>query len=80
MTAHSEELKSGTLESLLRMKVKSEGKDGPVDISPQFRVAVQGEVLGGVHFIIHANGHDSETLDLVVFGNVLKDLGECKNE
>lgn len=60
-----------TLEQLLRMQVKyPNGNYG----SPEFRVAVQGERDGGVHFIIHASGHDSETLDLVAVGNELRNV------
>ena len=63
-----------TLEQLLRMKVAAKGFLGPVDVSPEFRVAIQGERDGGVHFIIHANGHDSKTLDFVAVGNELKEV------
>jgi len=63
-----------TLEDLLRTKVKVKDKDGnDVEISPDFRVAVQGEPYdGGVHFIIHPFGHSGETLDFVVIGNTIR--------
>ena len=65
-----------TLEQLLKMKVKctSPVTGDDVEMSPEFRVAVQNvdaEIGGerGVHVIIHANGHNSRTLDLLVSGN-----------
>lgn len=66
-----------TLEDLLRMKVKgiSPVTKEPIEYSPEFRVAVQGESGDGVHVIVHANGHDSDTLDFIVSGNELKRLG-----
>lgn len=64
-----------TLEQLLRMKVKSTDKDGnEVEVSPEFRVAVQDADDKGVHIIVHAMGHDSDTLDFKVSGNRLEDL------
>ncbi len=65
-----------SLENLLRMKVAAKDKDNnPVEVSPDFRVAVQGRRDGGIHFLIHADGHNSDTLDFVVTGNAL----ECLN-
>lgn len=62
-----------TLEELLVTTVKSHGKDGPVDIRPDFRVSVQRILSGGgVHFIVHPDGHDGDTLDYVVRGNNLQ--------
>ena len=40
-----------------------------IEISPEFRVAIQHITDEGVHAIIHANGHNSDTLDLLVKGN-----------
>lgn len=63
-----------TLEELLRVTipvgpgcVAPEGSPMP----PDFRVAVQDKHEHGVRFIIHAQGHDSETLDFTVKGNTL---------
>lgn len=62
-----------TLEKLLRMEI--EGKNSitgeNVKFTPEFRVAVQKKTNEGVHFIIHANGHNSETLDFFVSENEL---------
>jgi hypothetical protein len=64
-----------TLEELLRTKVKSKNKDyQDVEISPDFRVAVQNMTDAGVHVIVHPDGYDSETLDFVVSGNELTPL------
>lgn len=60
-----------TLEDLLRMKVQSEGKDGPVYISPNFRVAVQSINEAGIHIIIHPDSYSGDTLDFLVKGNRL---------
>lgn len=65
-----------SLEQLLRTKIPAKTKDGvDIEISPEFRVAVQSlEGKGdfkGVHIIIHANGHNSDTLDFLVNGNEL---------
>lgn len=65
-----------TLEELLRMK-NDRGRDlkgNPVQTSPEFRVSVQNEDaefygMKGIHVIIHAVGHDSDTLDLFINGN-----------
>lgn len=67
-----------TIENLLRFQVDAEGTSGPVKITPDFRVAVQGEKHGGIHFIINADGHDSETLDLVARGNTVAHLSSAK--
>ena len=65
-----------TLENLLRMEV--EGKNSvtgeEVKFTPEFRVAVQKKTNEGVHFIIHANGHNSETLDFLVKSDELFQL------
>lgn len=64
-----------TLQQLLETTVTSENKDGqPVEISPDFRVAVQQVKSGGLHFIIHPQGHNGETLDFIVRGNELEPL------
>jgi len=59
-----------TLEELLRMtiKVKTITKL-ELDMTPEFRVSVQNVNNLGVHFIIHADGYDSETLDFVCSGD-----------
>ncbi len=64
-----------TLEDLLRMTVPvGPGCTSPegTPMSPGFRVSVQKASDDGVHFIIHANGHDSETVDFVAKGNRLE--------
>lgn len=61
-----------TLEDLLRVKVQSEDKDGnPIEVSPDFSVAVQrADPSGdGVHIVIHPHGHNGDTLDLLVNGD-----------
>lgn len=64
-----------TLQQLLETTVVSKNKDGnEIQVSPDFRVAVQGERDGGVHIIVHPHGHNGETLDFVVSGNELKPL------
>lgn len=64
-----------TLEDLLRMKVKIERADGAsVEISPEFRVAVQEIDSGSVRIIIHASGYDSTTLDFRVRDNELTQI------
>lgn len=64
-----------TLEELLRMKVPAKDMHGnDIQITPEFRVAVQGLSKEGVHFIIHANGHNSDTIDYMVNGDELKQL------
>jgi hypothetical protein len=64
------------LEQLLRTKVKHtmQTSGEVVEISPDFRVAVQSVEKAGVRIIIHANGYDSETLDLFVSGNNISQL------
>ena len=64
------------LEDLLRMTVPALDKDGIViAMTPEFRVSVQKISDDGVHFIIHANGHNSDTLDYIVDGDQLRPLG-----
>jgi len=67
-----------TLEDLLRMKVDGfrAVDNKKINVTPDFRVAVQRVTDQGVHFIIHAAGFDSETLDFVAVGNTLYELGE----
>ncbi len=63
-----------TLEDLLKMTVPvPAGCISPegTPMSPEFRVSIQSIAAEGVHFIIHANGHDSDTLDFVARGNEL---------
>lgn len=66
-----------TLEQLLKMKIDGISPISKESISypPDFRVAVQGERDGGVHVIVHALGHSSETLDFIVVGNELREIG-----
>lgn len=60
-------IEQSTIEELLSMKVLSENhRQEPIQVSPEFRVAVQKITTEGVHIILHANGHDSDTLDLLV--------------
>ena len=62
-----------TLQQLLEITVTSKDKDNnDIEVSPDFRVAVQQDVDGGIHFIIHPYGHNGETLDFLVIGNELK--------
>lgn len=62
-----------SLEDLLRMKYQSSDHAGRgIKVSPQFVVKVQGEEEGGIHFIIHADGHNSETLDFIVKGDSIR--------
>ncbi len=69
------ELNPLTLEDLLRMKVPAKDKDqNDIQMSPDFRVAVQRENDQGVHFIIHPIDHNGETIDFVVKGNHLQYL------
>ena len=51
------------LRELLQTTVMIDG----TKITPEFRIAVQGvDDRGWVHIIVHALGHDSATLDLMV--------------
>lgn len=65
-----------TLQELLeqRVLVKSFDGSGDVAVSPEFRVAYQGSQDGGAHFIIHMNGHNSETLDFIAKGDQIERL------
>lgn len=68
-----------TLEELLRMTVPvGPGCVAPegTPMTPEFRVAVQNVGDDGVHFLIHAVGHNSDTLDLVANGNQLTRINE----
>lgn len=64
------------LEDLLRMKVDgvSAVTGKAIRYSPDFRISVQFERGDGVHIIVHADGHNSDTLDFVVRGNELTQL------
>lgn len=67
-------LEKPRLEKLLRMTVPvGPGCVAPEDtpMSPDFRVSVQNIADDHVHFIIHADGHNSDTLDFRVSGNAL---------
>ncbi len=67
-----------TLEQLLKTNTVSQDKDGnEIHITPDFRIAVQRERYGGLHFIVHPLGVDGETLDFVVHGNTLTRLNNC---
>jgi hypothetical protein len=52
--------------------LKEQGLSCEVDVTPEFRVAVQSITEDGVHIIIHANGHNSDTLDFIVSGDELQ--------
>lgn len=60
-----------TLEELFNMKAfvpKNGG--GKVEVTPEFVVKVQPDRPGDhMHVIVHALGHDSETLDFLVDGD-----------
>ena len=61
-----------TLQDLLSMTVESTNLSrGVIQVPPEFRVAVQEKPDQGVRIIIHADGHDSETMDFWVSGNEL---------
>lgn len=61
-----------TLQELLQIKVKSENFNGEeVEVSPDFRIAVQGIYEYGIHIIVHPMNHNGDTLDLLVKGNTL---------
>jgi len=72
-----------TLENLLRMQVSKlpngtilRDKHGfVIAFTPEFRVAVQSITEDGVHVIIHANGHDSDTVDLLIKNNDVSVIG-----
>ena len=66
-----------TLEQLLKMTVAAKDKDGnPIEITPEFRVAVQGHRCGGVHILVHPMDHNGATLDFIVVGDTLTPLVE----
>lgn len=65
------------LENLLRMTVPvPAGCVAPegTPYSPDFRIAVQEVAEDGVRIIVHALGHDSDTLDAWVIGGQLLSL------
>ncbi|MDH5183387.1 MAG: hypothetical protein OEX12_05800 [Gammaproteobacteria bacterium] len=65
------------LYDLLGMEIESKDKDGnPIMVSPEFVVKVQHKTDLGIHVIIHANGHSSDTVDLVVGENKIIKLGD----
>jgi hypothetical protein len=49
-------------------------------MSPEFRVSVQLITDAGVHFIIHADGHSSDTLDLVANANSIAILAPFRSD
>jgi len=52
------------------MKVAAKDKNRKkIEISPDFRVSVNDGRNGAVHMMIHADGHDGDTLDFTVVGN-----------
>ena len=61
-----------TLYDLLKTKVPAKDKDGnAIEITPEFRVAVQDDKYDTIHIIIHPMGHSGATLDFIVKGNTL---------
>lgn len=63
------------LQDLLEMTVTSHGVDHmPVEVPPEFIVKVQEKTPRGVRIIIHADGHNSETLDYWVIGDALRPI------
>lgn len=66
-----------TLEKLLRTKIKgvSPVSGEAIEFFPEYRVSVQKETEEGVHIIIHANSYNSATLDLLVSGDTIKNIG-----
>jgi len=64
-----------TLETLLKMKIETKDFTGAkVEISPDFRIAVQSINENGVHIIVHPLNHNGDTLDLLVKGNTLSPI------
>lgn len=64
-----------TLEQLLKTKMPSKDKDGlPIEVTPNFMMAVQGERNGGIHIIVHPAECSGDTLDFIVRGNELGPL------
>lgn len=74
--ANTDKEKNMTLEELLRVTVDvySPVQKKNVEVLPDHIVSVQSFKDGGVHFIIHPNGYDGETLDFIVKGNILETL------
>jgi len=65
------------LYELFNMEVESEDKDGnPVMVSPEFIVKVQDKTKQGIHILIHALGHSSNTTDLIINENEVKNLND----
>lgn len=63
---------SMTLQDLLSMTVESKNiSRGIIQVPPEFRVTVQEKTEQGVRIIIHADGHNSETMDFWVKGDEL---------
>lgn len=51
--------------------------DNDTDFTPEFRVVVQGEINGGIHFAIHPiTGYSEESLNFVCFGNKIIKMKE----
>lgn len=73
-----------TLQELLQTKiVTSDARaetNEPIGFIPDFRVAVQKNIDGGTHFIIHPFGHSGETLDFVVEGNNITPLQDYEGK
>jgi len=67
-----------TLEDLLRTTYVDQNtlSKKAIEVTPDFRVAVQRITPSGVHFIIHAASYDSDTLDFVAVDDGLYKLGE----
>lgn len=73
-----------TLEELLRMMVPIQDSFASFpgqEMSPEFVISVQEVLPYGVRIIVHANGHNSETLDFMVRNNNLEqdDFGPSIN-
>lgn len=60
-----------SLEELLRMRVKSPTPGAGVEITPDFRMAVQEVTEAGVRVIVHPFGYAGGTLDFIVSGDTI---------
>lgn len=67
-----------TLSELLDMEIDSISpvSGEPIKYSPEFRIAIQSKTEDGIHIIVHAIGHNSDTLDLIVNGDHIAHLGD----
>lgn len=63
-----------TFEELLRTKHTTKNiNDEEINVTPDYRIAVQEETEEGVRIIVHPMDYNGETLDLIVKGNEVKD-------